>query len=237
MLEETLSAEQFAAVPEKARDYYRQDGDKYVLDVVPRSVNHSTLENKRKAEAEAEALRRRYDGLDPDVARKAIEAAKLAEQERALKAGEFEKVLGQTKAEYEAAQMKLKAEYEAKLSETNGILATKLRDEELLRAAIAAGVQSEFHDDVLLHGKEAFEVKDGKLVPKGHTHDSVEKWLKDKLSKKKGWLGASTGGGTSKGGATGAATTGQTRASMNLQQKAEFIREHGRKAYEALPPK
>jgi hypothetical protein len=237
-LEESYSAEQFQSVPENQRDWYRQDGDKYVLDVVPRKINSGTLEAKRKAEQEAENLRKKYGDLDPDAAKKAIEAQKAAEQKKLQEAGEFDKLLGQTKAEKDAEIAKLKAEYDAKIAALDGTLATKLRDEELLRAAIASGVKSEFHDDVLLHGKEAFEVKDGKLVAKGHTHETVEKWLKDKLSKKKGWLGESTGGGTAKGnGGSGVALSGKPRSQMTDSEKIAFIKLHGKDKFLALPDK
>ncbi len=229
----TLAKEAYDALDTDLKGLYQEKDGAYHLNAVPKSVNHSTLEAKRQAE---ERLKE-YEGIDAKAARKALEDAKAAEQKKAVDAGEFEKVLGQTKAEAEAERQKLKAEYDAKLASANEVLAVKLRDEELLRAAIDANVLKEFHDDVLLHGKDAFEVVDNKLKPKGHSFETVEKWLKDKLSKKKGWLGTSTGGGTSKGGEGGGDKSGAKRSSMSLSEKTAYIRKHGRKEYEKLPLK
>ncbi len=230
----------FEALEPDLKNFYQEKDGAYHFSAVPKTVNHSVLEAKRKAEEDAENLRKKYGDLDPDVARKALEAQKQAEQKRAVDAGEFEKVLAQRDSERKTAEDKIKAEYEAKIAALDGTLAVKIRDEALLNAAISAKIKDEFHDDVLLHGKEAFEVKDGKLVAKGHEHQTVEKWLKDKLSKKKGWLGESTGGGTAKGGdgkSGSAPTHGLKRSTMTLSQKSAYTREHGREAYEKLPYK
>src|SRR4029078_6227851 len=133
---------------------------------------------------------------------------------------------------YEAASAKIKAEYEGKLSARDAQLAIKLRDEALFEAWVDLGVSKNFHDDVQLWGEKAFEVKDGKLTPIGHAFETVEKWLKDKVSKKKEWWGESTGGDTQV--SSGVRTSTKTKSQMSMEEKSRYISKYGREAYEKL---
>jgi hypothetical protein len=231
----TIAQAAYDALDPDLKNLYQEREGAYHLAAVPRSVNNGILESKRAAEAAAEALKAKYGDIDPVEARKAMEALKSEQQRKAVEAGEFEKVLSQKTAEYEAERTKIRTELEAKLSERDAQLAVKLRDEELLRAAIAAGVSPEFYEDVQLHGEQAFAVKDGKLEAKGHDYKTVESWLKAKLAKKAGWLGTSTGGDTPPRTSNAAPVASLQRSKMNFQQKADYQTQYGMAAYNKLP--
>jgi hypothetical protein len=230
-----LVKDAFDALDTDMKNLYKEKDGAYHFDGVPRSVNNGTLEAKRAAEAEIAALKAKYGDLDPDAAKKAIDAQRAADQKRAVDAGEFDKVLGQTRAEAQAAADKLKADYEAQLATERTALGKHIRDGELTRAAIDAGVHKDAIEDVLLYGASAMKVENGKLVSTedGKTEVSPAKWLKEMLGKKKHWLGVSTGGGTSKGG--DGVASGKGRAQMSEADKLAYIKANGHQAYLKLP--
>ncbi len=235
----TLDKTAFEALDTDLKALYQEKDGAYHLAAVPRTVNNGILEAKRQAEAAAEALKAKYGDLDPEVARKALDRLKAEEQEKALKAGEFEKVLGQTKAEKDAELNKLKSEYEAKLTASMERESRYVRDDAVTKAALEAGVLKEAIDDVKLHAAMSLKVNDGKLLDSEGKEVNAAKWLKDLLAIKKHWLGASLGGGTSKSGESNgsAPTHGLKRSTMTTSQKSEYTRKHGREAYEKLPYK
>lgn len=234
-LDEQLSAEQFAQVPEPVRDYYRQDGDRYVLDVVPRRVSNTALDTKRKAESEAQRIAKTYEGLDPEEARAALELKRSLETQELVKKGDIETLLERERKKLRGEADKIKGDYEARLSSTNAVLAKLLRDDAVTRAAVDAGVRKEALDDVLLHAGTALSVVDGKVVDREGEAVDVSKWLKGLLDKKRHWLGDSTGGGTQKGGGGGGAPQNMSRSKMTHEQKAEYQKKHGLEAYFKLP--
>ncbi len=231
----TIAKEAYEALDADLKNLYQEKEGQYHLAAVPRSINSGTLDAKRALEAELEATRKRYEGVDPDAARRAIDAAKQAEIDRALKAGEFEKVLAQQKAERDAEIAKINANHDAKYNALHSSYSVKVRDEAITAAAIAAGVQAEFIDDVQNAGEKAFKVENGLLVPVGHEHKTPEAWLKAKLANKKGWLGESSGGGTPPKGTNPPPKGELHRSKMTPQQKADYQLKHGSKAYLKLP--
>jgi hypothetical protein len=212
----------FNALPEEVRGLYKDDGQgNYSLNAAPKADLHRFIEQDRVRTSEVEAFKKRYEGVDPEAARKALEAQKAADQKRAVDAGEFESLLNKTRAEKDAEAAKLKAEYEAKLGGANSTLERLLRDDAVTKAALAAGVQTEFIEDVALHAAGAFKVVDGVLAPVGHEYKTVDGWLKNKLSSKKGWLGPSVGGGTQP--KTGSIDAGRKFSDLNAKEKGELF--------------
>jgi len=182
-----------------------------------------------------EALKKKYEGLDPDLAKKALEEKKALEQKRALEAGQFEQILGQTKAEAEAERAKIKAEYEAKLQASIEREAKYVRGESITKAALEAGVLKEAIDDVLLHASVALKVVDGKLIDSDGKEVRADVWLKGLLATKKHWLGNSVGGGTSKDAGANVPSGNLKRSKMNHEEKAAYQKTHGMAAYHKLP--
>lgn len=223
-LEESVTAEQFAAVPEQHKDWYRQDGDKYVLDVVPRKINNGTLEAKRKAEQEAAKLRASQEDPELAEARQYLADKRAKEAEETAKKPEIEGALARERAKLKAQSDKEKAELEAKLSESTRREAKYVRDEALTSAALEAGVLKDAIGDVLLLGSSQLTVKDGELVDNDGTEVDPAKWLKGVLSKRKHWLGASTGGGTQKG---SGGTSGRKFSDLSAKEKGELLQEIG----------
>lgn len=212
----------FDALPEEVRGLYKDDGQgNYSLNAAPKADLHRFIEQDRARNAEVEALKKKYDGVDPDAARKLLADRAKEEQERALKAGEFERVLSDKQRAYEQEKAALEAKYQGELGATTKTLERYLRDDATTKAALALGVQAEFIEDVALHAASAFKVENGVLVGVGHEYKTVEGWLKNKLGSKKGWLGSSVGGGTQpKSGSTDA---GRKFSDLNAKEKGELF--------------
>lgn len=236
LITESLNAEQFQQLPEKFRDYYQKQGEGYVLSVVPRNVNHSTLEAKRAAEAEAARLKEQVGSPDWEEARGLLEEKRRKEAEESAKAGNVESVLQKERAKLQAKYDKERAELEAKLNAATERESRSVRDRELTQAALRAGVVEGALRDVLLRGAHELKVVEGVLVDAEGAQVSADKWLKGQLAEAKHWLGASVGGGTQPRGGNGAPGSGNLKRSlMDHEAKAAYQKQYGMAAYNKLP--
>lgn len=234
-LEESVGAEGFAQVPEQFKDWYRQEGDKYVLDVVPRKINNGTLEAKRKAEQEAAKLKTSLEGVDLEEARALLDEKRKRETEESAKKGDFEGALARERQKLKATHDKELAERDARITAGAQREVKYARDEALTKAALKAGVIQGAIEDVLLLGGAQLSVKDGVLVDSDGDKVDPEKWLKEVLTKRKHWLGANSGGNTPPK-INGPAPSGDLkRSKMNAEEKALYQKEYGFDAYNKLP--
>lgn len=133
-LKTKLDKVSYESLPDTLKTEYIADGDGYKLDADYEDV--TGLKNKT-AELLAEMRRlkeqqKAYEGLDPEAARKAIEAAQVAEDDKLKAAGEFEKLREQLEARH-------KGEIEKTIAERNTILST-LKREKLANALTEKGV-------------------------------------------------------------------------------------------------
>jgi len=117
-LKTRISKADFDALNDILKTEYIPDGDGYKLDADYEDV--TGLKSKRDellAElAKAKSQMKAYEGLDPEAARKAIEAAQAAQDEKLKAAGEFEKLREQLTARHQAEIEKANAERNAILS-------------------------------------------------------------------------------------------------------------------------
>ncbi len=174
-----------------------------------KTKNKELLAEKKKIQ---ESLKN-YADLDPERAREAIDFLEKNKDAQLIKDGkidelidrrtasikedytaklsEYEKRIGETQQEYEERLEKLQTDLEkkataAKTYET--LYKTKVVEDTLRDAAVAAGVRPEAIDDILLRGKSTFTLgKDGTL----EARDSDGKLVKDEegsLVKPDTWL-------------------------------------------------
>jgi len=166
----TLKAvvESLEGVPEPARPLYAEKDGKFHLQVeglVPKARVDEFRDNNLALKRQIDELTARFDGIDPEVARKlAAEQAKLRDKQL-IEAGKVDELLaertGKMKNDFEAA---LKTEREtAQTLKTQ--LESLLIDGAIRDAATKAGVRATAVDDVLLRGRQTFRVVDGKAVP------------------------------------------------------------------------
>lgn len=135
-LKRTLTTEEHAALPEGMRPLYVQNGDGFRLDAEPDDGAElkRALENERqtskKRQEQLDALSKRFDGIDPDKAKKLLSDAEALEREKLKAQGDFESREKQLLDKHQAEL----AERDKRLTE----LQRRVRNTELERAARAA---------------------------------------------------------------------------------------------------
>lgn len=128
-------------VPEDVRQYYVESDGAYELDVdgvVPKAKLDEFRDNNIRLKKELE----RMEGVDPERYQALLAEQKKREREDAERRGEYERLLGETKEEYEqriAAKDELLAKRDAQLKQ---ILRDQAVSAELDRAGIRAGLKS-----------------------------------------------------------------------------------------------
>jgi hypothetical protein len=116
-LKTRISKADFDSLNDILKTEYIPDGDGYKLDADYEDV--TGLKNKsNELLAEIKRLKEQtkaYEGLDPAAARKAIEAAQAADDERLKAAGEFETLREQLEARHRGELEKAKADHDSLL--------------------------------------------------------------------------------------------------------------------------
>lgn len=124
------------SVPEALRDHYKQDGERYKLDVAgvefPEDVAglKSALQKEREAAKSAAKRLQDLDGIDVGRYKELLAAEEKREEAEAAKRGEFDKILARNREKWEAD---LAAERESR-STVEGQLTALIRDNEARKA-------------------------------------------------------------------------------------------------------
>lgn len=188
--------ESLDSVPENARGLYKQEGNKFVLDLEPDSIrDHPSTgplaralerekEEKAKLKADmekAQAEYEQYKGIDPEKARKALKQLDEMADKKLLDEGNVEELVQQRtermRRELEE-QLALKdaalEEMNAKIQQSEGRLAETLIFGSIKDAALKAGAREEALEDIVNRGKSYWKLEDGKPVAyKPGTEDKV----------------------------------------------------------------
>jgi hypothetical protein len=157
-----------AEVPAALAEFYVEHEGAWVLDVEDRGrlaefrTNNRTLKAKSEAaEAELAALRARFDGVDPDEAKKgAAERQALIEQQQ-LKAGEIEKVMAVRVSAARAEADKLAAAANQRLAQVEARLAETLIDKGVMTLATKRGLRPTAVPDITSRARQAVRLVDG----------------------------------------------------------------------------
>jgi hypothetical protein len=187
-----------------------------------------------------------FDGLDPEAAKEALKFLEGNEDAQLIKDGKIEELLDRKtstmRTEHETAVEGLS---ESLLTATEsgkkykGLYESKLLDDSLTTAAIAAKVESTAIADIILNGKGIFSIsedgsveardKDGKVLK---TSDgkvlTTTNWVEEKRASSPHWWGKSESGDLTPGGdpddyaaaLARAAASGDTKKFRALRKKA-----------------
>lgn len=194
-----------------------------------KSKNEELLDEKKALQKKLEDMNGRLDEIESDK--------KKAEEEAALKSGDVEKI----KAQLEAKHAKELEKLQGKVTELSGKLNSTLIDGGLSDALTKANVAPQYVDAVKAliktgHKAEISEV-DGKavaLIDGKPIHDFITGWSQSDSGKH--YVAAPANGGGGAGGPNGGGgAPAEKRSQMNHAQKAAYIRDHGKDAYDKLP--
>lgn len=133
-LEHTVDAGRFNTLAADTKNYYVQQGDKYVLDV-DTTPAMAALESERQARKAAELKLAGYGDMTPDQVKSLNEAKGKAEREKDFANGNFEKILAEERTKH-AKDMELRDAGDKRLRAT---LESALIDAEATRAIVEHG--------------------------------------------------------------------------------------------------
>lgn len=134
-LKARINKEEYDALGDVLREFYTANGDEYTLEadgVEDVTGLKSALENERKEKRDAKNALKQFEGLNPEDARKALEATQKLEEKKLIDKQQFDEVLKKYKAEYDA-------EIEKERSKNTQLL-SNLKREKLTNMLIEKGV-------------------------------------------------------------------------------------------------
>lgn len=246
-----LTVDSLEAVDETYHDLYEPDGDRFKLKVEgieDTSGLKSALQKERKEREAREKQAKAWErlGKSPEEIEELLEAQARADEAKAEKAGEWDKL---------KAQMNEKHQSEIKAREDKIAAMRSALERHLVDAAATAAIASEkgVPDLLLPHvqrhvrvveedGEFAVKVVDAKGDPrvdgKGEPltiADLVKEMKASEIFGRAFEASGNTGSGKQPGSGSGGTGTVKPRGKMSLEEKADFIAQHGQEAYQALP--
>lgn len=160
--------EDINAVPEALRAFYTAQDGKYMLPVdglVPKSKLDEFRANNILLAQERDALRQRFEGIDPEKARELLAKAQTEQDKKLIDAGKLDELVAQR---VDAMRKDFETQLSGETSKSQKLqtqLEVLLIDGAMRDAAARAGVRSTAVEDVLLRGRNMFRLVDGKAVP------------------------------------------------------------------------
>ncbi len=154
-------------VPDAVRPLYAEKDGKFVLavdGVVPKEKLDEFRDNNIALRRDMDAMRAKFDGIDPDEARKLAEQAQKQRDKKLVDAGRVDELLAERvaamKAEFDKQTGTLASERDKLSTQLGGLVV----DGAIRDAAMKAGVRPTAVEDVLLRGRVVFRLQDGKAV-------------------------------------------------------------------------
>lgn len=160
--------EDINAVPEALREFYTEQDGKYMLPVeglVPKSKLDEFRANNISLAQERDALRQRFEGIDPEKARELLAKAQAEQDKKLIDAGKVDELVAQR---VEAMRKDFETQLSGETTKSQKLetqLEVLLIDGAIRDAAARAGVRPTAVEDVLLRGRNLFKLVDGKAVP------------------------------------------------------------------------
>lgn len=237
-------------IPENAREYYSQEGDKWILTGVKgggkQNIDRlqSALEKERNDHKAVKSKLSKLNGRDIDeLLQRDAEYEELKLRADKVDDEKLEQIINVrirnklTPLERERDELKNKlSTYEKQVEELTTKEKNRIVKTALSKAAMSAKVITEAIDDVELIGSRLFELtEDGQVV----TRDGVgvtpgitpEMWLQDIQDKKPHWFPGNVGGGAGGSRTPGAAGKNPWSADgWNLTEQGKILRENPEKA-------
>lgn len=215
------------AVPEVARDLYVQKDGKYHLAIdglVPASKLSEFRDNNISLANQVKELTERYDGIDPEAWKDMQVQARRIRDKELVEAGKFEELYSERIGPMKTAHDRELAAERTEKTKLQSTLEGLLIDGAIRDAAAKSGVRSTAIDDVLLRGRSAFKVVDGKAVPmdgdkqifgKDAEVMSVNEWIEGLTERAPHLFEPSQGSGSKGNGGGGGGAKTMTRATFN----------------------
>jgi hypothetical protein len=267
-LKATLTADEFGELPEVLHeDYTKQDDGSYNLNLLSdytpndkvedvtglKSALGKERENAKTASSELRKLREQFGDIDPEKYQELLEREAQAEEEKAKKAGEWDKLRGQMTDKHNE-ELQKRAKREEQLIEV-------IKKSTIDAAVIAALNEVGGNVSLLLpHVKDRMQLveEDGQFSARvideagtvrvnGEGTFLTAKELVSEMRDQESFAAAfkadvKSGGGTPPGDGNGsgdgkkAVNAGDLkRSAMTPRQKVDFINEHGNAEFEKLP--
>lgn len=242
-----LIVDSLDSIPEEVRSQYKEENGKFRLDLEgyedPTNLK-SALEKERKANREADKLKKSWEALGktPDEIQQLLATHEEAERKKLESAGDHAKILQQHQEKWTKEKQGMEAELNAaRTSERAAIIENRV-----MTALTRAGVTEEGADLLpeRLAGRIRFETEDGKRVVKimqpdgvtpmagsgDHgvaTFDDLVKEAQTKWPSLFKAPGNSGGGGGNPDKGNGKHQQQKKAGDMNPTEKAEYIGQHG----------
>lgn len=251
-LKKVITAEEHKTLSETVQPLYMPSGDGFALDIEGGLDDvaglKSALEKERKAARDAAARLKKLEGVDPDKYQELLTAQEKAEQDRAIKAGEFDSLKKQLLESNEKEKNKLTEALLAKESMIYNLMVSSqfsksplILEKTLLPPDIAETYFSKnFKVEEIngrpcvvgyLNGEKILDTKNGEPADfEAALTVIIDAYpMKDRIMKG----GHAGSGATGNSGAGNTAVTGDPYK-MTATQKADFIEKQGLEAYKAL---
>lgn len=246
-----LTVDDIDSVDETLRGLYEEDGGTYRLKVegLPDTSGFEAKLSTAQKEAIAERKKRQAWealGKSPEEIKELLAAQEKADEDKATRAGEWDKLKAQMNEKH---QTELKSR-EDKIAAMQSTLERHLIDA-TATAAIAAekGVPDLLLPHVQRHvrvvdedGEFAVKVVDARGDPRVDAKgepltiaDLVKEMKASEIFGRAFEASGNTGSGKQPGSGSGGTGTAKPRGKMSLEEKADFIAQHGQEAYQALP--
>lgn len=152
--------------PENLRGHYKQEGDKWVLQVeggVAREKLDEFRQNNVNYLKQIDELKKKYEGVDADEYRR-LKGIEKDLEDKKLSGKDAEKILEQRTASMKAEHDKVLKEKDDALTKANSELARLKISEAAVTVALEKGLKASAKDDLVARANNVFRLKDGKPV-------------------------------------------------------------------------
>ncbi len=233
---------------DSVKTLYVESNGSYHLDTdaSPTKTDDDVAALKKALEAERrehkKSRSRIHDDIDPDEYAALKAAADSAEEDRAIKAGEFDSMKQQITAKHQKAVDGLTAQ----IGERDSMLDKEIRQNGILTAANAAGVLPEMSDWIMFQAMQVTKLNDEyktavvddqgnqRVNAKGEPM-TISEMIAEMAESPKyaaAFRGTSQSGmGIKPSNGSGGQLSGLSRSKMTATQKAAFVRKHGQEKY------
>lgn len=162
-LKAKLTKEEFEELPEATREYYKANGEGYLLDaegVEDVSGLKSALQKERDERAAAKKALEAFKDIDPEKYQQLLSDAEQREHDNLKKSGKYEELKAKLTESHNAEKAKLQAEIDKREARIRKfVLEDQVRSE-----AIKAGVVKDLIDDVVVVTGSRFKLDDNEKI-------------------------------------------------------------------------
>src|SRR4051794_34285310 len=238
--------EKQADVPQEVTQLYSEQNGAYLLNVEG-AVDRTKLDEFQKEKisllTQLDEVKKRYEGIDPEAVRQLEAEKQKLEEEKALKAGEVERVIeSRLKSSQSVHEKQLKD-----LASERDALVARLSEIQIDQGVVGAALKHSLHpsaaSDITARARRVFRLVDGKPIacePDGKTiklgKDKVtpmtlEEWIEDQVVQAPHLFGRPDGGSSASNENGGESTKNPyLEASWNMTEQVLLTKSNPRLA-------